>query len=329
MPANKSALLRYHIIDACLTNSLRKYPTIEYIIKKVEQQLDTSLSASMFTKDLESMRRIYSAPIAYSRVNKGYHYTEVDFSISKFPLSQDEIEALDFSTALFQQLKHTKMFHHFEAAINKVIEGYRISKIIGKSETQLLQVEEPVKAEDNNWLEPLLQAIINKECLLIKYQGYGRPEKEHQFSCYLLKEYHNRWYAIGYSAKAANILVLALDRITGITTNKEAFIPDDKFTPANFFNYSFGITQINNGKWEKVSLLFSTRQAPYIISQPLHHSQQIISNNTEGLQISMEVYLTPDFIMAILSYGADVKVLAPLNFIDMITEKIKEMAALY
>ena len=135
MPANKSAFLRYRIIDACLTNPLRKYPSMEYIIEKIEEQLYTTLSNSMFTKDIENMREMYSAPIEYNRTQKGYCYTEPDFSINSFPLSHDEVEALDFSTALLQQLKHTQLVHHFEAAINKVIYGYCISKMIGKLDT--------------------------------------------------------------------------------------------------------------------------------------------------------------------------------------------------
>ena len=329
MPANKSALLRYHIIDSCLTNNQRKFPRMEYIVEKIEEQLQTSLSNSMFTKDIDSMRRIYSAPIQYDRVQKGYHYTEPDFSISKFPLTHEEIEALDFSTALFQQLKHTKIFYHFETAINKVIEGYRISKIIGKSETQLLQVEEPVKAEDSKWLEPILKAIINRTCLTITYHGFGKPEKQHIISPYLLKEYRNRWYTIGYSAKAKNILVLALDRITSTEINKENFITDKDFTPESFFKYSFGITQINDGKAELVELLFTAQQAPYIISQPLHHSQQILCNNDKGLHIQLLVYLTPELLMAILSYGAEVKVLAPQTLIELISLRIKQMNNLY
>ena len=75
MPANKSALLRYRIIDSCLTNGLHKFPTMEFIIEKIEQQLGTTLSNSMFTKDIENMRKIYSAPIQYERVQKGYCYT--------------------------------------------------------------------------------------------------------------------------------------------------------------------------------------------------------------------------------------------------------------
>lgn len=329
MPANKSALLRYRIIDACLTNHLRKYPSMEYIIRKIEEQLGTTLSNSMFTKDIENMRKIYSAPIQYDRFQKGYCYTEPDFSIASFPLSHDEIEALDFSTALLQQLKGTPMFHHFETAINKVIDGYRISKILGKSETQLLQVEEPVKAEGSHWLEPILKGITENKCLAILYHGYGRAEKEHVFSPYLLKEYRNRWYAVGYSYTANNILILALDRIEGVKNSTAKYVADHDFSPADFFKYSFGITQLNHGKAETVELLFKPLQAPYILSQPLHHSQQIISNDKAGLRIRLKVYITQELIMCILSYAANVKVLAPKKLSKQINQQIAEMGTLY
>ena len=329
MPANKSALLRYRIIDSCLTNGLRKYPTMKFIIKKIEEQLETTLSNSMFTKDIENMRNIYSAPIEYIRKQKGYCYTEPDFSISTFPLSHDEIEALDFSTALLQQLKHTRLFHHFENAINKVIEGYRISKILGKSETQFLQVEEPVKTEGSQWLEPLLQSITQKECLQVVYQGYGKDEKVHVFSAYLLKEYRNRWYAAGYSTSAKNILILALDRIKNIQPSKEKYLINDSFSPADFFKYSFGITQVHDAKAEQVDLLFTPYQAAYILSQPLHHSQQTIANDKNGLHIRLKVYITQELIMCILSYAAQVKVLGPKNLVKQISDEVKEMGELY
>ena len=329
MPANKSALLRYRIIDACLTNSLRKYPPMEYIIEKIEEQLYTTLSNSMFTKDIENMREMYSAPIEYNRTKKGYCYTEPDFSINSFPLSQDEVEALDFSTALLQQLKHTQLFHHFEAAINKVIYGYRISKMIGKSETQLIQVEEPVKEEGSKWLEIILKGITDKNCLKVLYHGFGRSEKEHVFSPYLLKEYRNRWYTVGYSATGKNILILALDRINDIKQSKEKYIIDNEFTPASFFEYSFGITQVHAAKAEKVELLFTPQQAPYIESQPLHHSQQTLSKDETGFHIRIKVYITHELIMSILSYGADVKVLAPKKLIIEISNHITEMGKLY
>ena len=329
MPVNKSAKLRYRIIDSCLTNTLRKFPGKDFIIEKIEEQIGTSLSESMFTKDLDGMRDEYGAPIKYDRYHKGYCYTEPGFSIKEFPLTHDEIEALDFSTALFQQLKNTRMFDQFESAINKVIEGYRISKIIGKSEKQILQVEEPLRSDANQWLELILKAIVEKTCLKISYHGYGKEKKDHEFSAYLLKEYHNRWYAVGYSKKASNVLILALDRITKIESCKGVYVSDDQFIPADYFKYSFGITQFNNGEPEKIQLLFTNYEAPYILSQPLHHSQKTISEDENGLQIELYIYISYELIQTILAYGDQVKVLKPVELKNRILGILKNSMKQY
>lgn len=310
MPVNKSALLRYRIIDGCLTNRQRRYPDMTYIIEKIEDQLDTSISESMFSKDIQQMKRIYNAPIKYDRYNNGYCYTEENFSMKEFPLTEDEIEALDFSTALFHQLKGTRLFQQFENAINKVIEGYRISKALGKSELQILQVEEPLKPE-TTWLEPILKAIVEKCVITITYQGFGKPEKEHELSPYLLKEYRNRWYVVGFTSTSKQVLVFALDRIKKLITSKSKYQSDETFLSEDFFRYSFGITQLHNAKPQKVVLSFAANTAPYILSQPLHHSQKVMSQTDEELQIEMEVYLTPELKMAILSFANQVKVLKP------------------
>ena len=153
MPVNKSAFIRYRIIDGCLTNPMRRYPSMEDILEKIESQLGVGISPSMFSKDIQQMKQLFNAPIKFDRTRNGYCYTERIFSIREFPLTHDEIKALDYSTALLHQLKGTRMFQHFENAINKVIEGYRLSHIIGKSENQILQVEEPLRADSSRWLE--------------------------------------------------------------------------------------------------------------------------------------------------------------------------------
>ncbi len=329
MPVNKSALLRYHIIDSCLTNSLKKYPTLETIIQKINDELNIGLSESMLNKDIAAMKQIYDAPIHYDRYHRGYCYSEPDFSIKKFPLTEDEIEALDFSTALLNQLKGTTMFEQFENAINKVIEGYRINKIIGKSEKQILQVEEPIKTEANKWLERILKAILNKTPLAITYQGFNKQKKLHEFSPYLLKEYRNRWYAIGYSKKAENILILALDRIQDIETSKEKYFWKEGFDSDVFFKYSLGITQINEVEPETVILSFTSYQAPYIISQPMHHSQTKIFEDEKEVHIEMKLFITQELIMMILSYGAQVEVLAPDKLKKQVRDLVGEMGKLY
>ncbi len=329
MPKNKSALLRYRIIDGCLTNTMHPYPSLEAIQKKIEQQLDKSISSSMINKDFAAMKDIYGAPIAYHKTKAGYYYTDSSFSIQEFPLTEAEREALDFSTALLQQIRGTKIFQQFENAINKVIEGYRISKIIGVSQRQFLQVEEPVRPQDSPYLEQLLQSIIHQQPLAITYQGYGREPKLHQFSAHLLKEYRNCWYVVGYSDRGKNLLMFALDRIKDIANSDSEYIKVEGFDPDEFFKYSFGITQIHEAKPEKVVLQFTAFQAPFILNQPLHHSQKVLKQNDDFVEIEYHVYITTELIMTILSYGKQVKVLAPQKLKNQIKATVQEMAALY
>lgn len=329
MPRNKNAILRYRIIDSCLTNEYHRYPLLEYIKEKIEEQLMSNISESMIHKDFAEMKRIYNAPIKYDKNRGGYYYADPEFSIKEFPLTTDEVAALDYSTALLHNLKGSKLFDQFENAINKLIEGYRVSKIIGKSERQLIQVEEPLKTGGNEWLEPILKAIISKQSLEIVYTKYGSEDKTHILSPYLVKAYRNRWYVIGYSDKADNIIVLALDRINDLRTSQIEYASTIDFNPDDFFKYSYGITQIHGAKVEKIVLSFSPTQSQYILAQPMHHSQEIILQNDIEVRVQLEVYITQELIMAILSYGTQVKVLSPANFSNTIKELIKEMSANY
>jgi predicted DNA-binding transcriptional regulator YafY len=302
---------------------------MEYIIDKIEEQLGTSISTSMFSKDIGQMKSTYNAPINFHRLNKGYYYTEPDFSIREFPLTHEEIDALDYSTALLHQMKGTKIFQHFENAINKVIEGYRISSILGKSETQILQVEEPVHQENSNRLEVILKAIVSKQLLRISYKGFGKEEKVHRVSPYLLKEYRNRWYVIGYSDRVDKVLVLALDRIQQLSNDDGKFVSETDFVADDFFKYSFGITQVHEAIPEKIMISFTPKQANYIMSQPLHHSQRKIKEDENEMVIELRVYITAELKMSILSFGSEAVVLEPESLRNEIKETIEKMNEQY
>lgn len=329
MPVNKNALLRYYAIDACLTNRMRPYPDLEQIRQRVMRQLDGDISISMINKDLAQMRDLYAAPIKYDKVKRGYCYATPGYSIKSLPLSEEEIAALDYSTALLQQLKGSRIFDQFETAINRLIEGYRVSKLIGKSEKQLIQVEEPVSTGGNQWLEILLQAIVSQTTLAIDYAKFGSPVKQYLLSPYLIKEYRNRWYVVGYATANRKILILALDRVQQIQQSKTGFYADPNFRAEDYFQYSFGITHTAAAAPEKIVVTFDKEQAPYILAQPLHHSQVVLSETNKGVTIQLTVYITTELLMTLLSYGAGVEVKEPLALRIKMQEKIAAMQSVY
>jgi len=123
---------------------------------------------------------------------------------------------------------------------------------------------------------------------------------------------------------------MALDRIKCIApANSGKYQPADSFDSAAFFKYSFGITQVHDAIPERIRLLFTPYQSPYIISQPLHPSQRIVAQTENGLEISLELYITQELIMSILSFGKQVTVLQPASLAKQIQSTIKEMAANY
>jgi predicted DNA-binding transcriptional regulator YafY len=331
MPVNKNAAFRHRIIDFCLRNNMRPYPTIEDLQNRVTEalNLDKQISRSSIDKDLRAMKDFYKAPIAYDIYRKGYYYEDAHFSINSFPLTPEEVRILDLSTSFLKQIKYSGYFQQFESVIEKLISGFRISKIPGYEGRQFLEVEEPVADLGMKWLEPLYKAILEKSPLVVHYKRFNQPDtKEHLFSVYAIREYRNRWYAVGYSDLAETILTLALDRIVDIQVGEQLYRPSGDFSEADYFKYSFGVTAFNDASPHKVKLLFNSDVAGYILTKPLHASQQ--SQETDGgLLVEIECYLTPELEMMILSHGQNVKVLAPDVLVSRIDERIRAMTYLY
>jgi predicted DNA-binding transcriptional regulator YafY len=329
MPANKSAMRRYQVIDDCLRNTMRRYPSLGQLRERVQYALGTSISESMLNKDIAEMKTLYGAPIAFDRARKGYYYSEADFSIRKFPLREDEVRALDQSIAVLRQVKGSGLYARFENAINKIIQGFRISEITGGDDRAYIQVEEPLVSDANEWMEPLLEGIVDGQLLAVDYMGFGREMKRHLFSPYLLRQYRNRWYAVGHSNRPNYTIVLALDRIRKVQPAKGDFVRDPAFEPEAYFRHAFGITHLRDAKPETVRLLFTPEQAPYVRSQPLHHSQHVLADDERGLEVSLDVYVTSELTMAILAFGTGVRVLAPAALADQIRDTALRMATLY
>jgi predicted DNA-binding transcriptional regulator YafY len=327
MPINKNAAFRFRIIDGCLRNNMRKYPTLEVLKEVIMETMNLeSISDSTINKDLRSMKDHYNAPIECHPVHGGYYYTEEGFSINSFPLTQDEIRVLDLSTSILKQIKFSGYFQQFESVIEKLISGFRISKIPGYEQRQILEVEEPLVDTGTKWIEQVYESILYKQPLFIQYKKFNSSDvKTHVLSAYVIREYRNRWYVTGYSERAEGVTTFALDRVVSMELLKSGYHSTD-FNEKDYFKYGFGATVYS--KPYKVELLFEDSMTGYILSKPLHATQQII-NQADGLHIELECYLTPELEMTILSYAEQVKVLGPEVLKERIQKRAEALVQLY
>ena len=56
MPPPSEAALRYAVIDSCLTNLFKPFPTMDVLKWEIERQLKTSVSTATIQKDIAQMK---------------------------------------------------------------------------------------------------------------------------------------------------------------------------------------------------------------------------------------------------------------------------------
>jgi len=323
MPANKYALLRYRIIDGCLTNKFAPFPTKEDLQRACENALYGSsgehISLSTIEKDMWAMKNEgelgYYAPIAYSKLEKGYHYTSEDYTIKEVSLSEEDREAIRFAATTLFQFKDLAIFDQFGSAIQKIMNRLHISpEIQDEAVDRFVQFENTPVAQGTEHLSFILQAIKATQEVRFRYRSFlNETESERVLHPYLLKEYRNRWYVIGKDVDGEKVKTFGLDRISDISLREAYFTVEKDFDSETLFKYSFGITA--GGRPEKIVLRFAPQSGRYVKTQPLHPTQKIISENADGLTVKLMVIPSYELKATVLSYGKDVEVLEPKGLV--------------
>lgn len=340
MPANKYAAIRYKIIHSMLSKKYPDYPSKEDLRQACEDVLYGSLgeniSVSTIEKDLFAMRNEttlgYEAPIEYSKEHKGYYYTDPNYTLETLPLNEEDLEALQFAAGILQQFKGMQVYEQFSEAVDKISDVIDITGALKEetSESAIIQFERAPYFKGAELLSELALCIKNKKVVKLKHLAfYRKEEREHVLHPYLLKEFRNRWYVIGWHDEKEDIITFGLDRISEINVlNGVAYRDNSDFDPEAFFQHVFGIS-ITNEAPIKAVLSFTPAQGKYLKTQALHHTQKIVRDSEEELVVSYEVVPNYEFVNRILGFGSDVKVVSPDSLVATVSKRIGEMAAHY
>lgn len=75
----------------------------------------------------------------------------------------------------------------------------------------------------------------------------------------------------------------------------------------------FGIWNDPSIPVEEIILKYDALDGAFVKTFPLHHSQEIISDSDDGLQVRLKLRITNDFVMELLSRGRSIEVIQPLS----------------
>jgi predicted DNA-binding transcriptional regulator YafY len=173
------------------------------------------------------------------------------------------------------------------------------------------------KPQGTENLHGLLHSIKNRYLIKFDYQKFWDSEATHRKAePYALKEFKNRWYILAKDLKDNKIKTFALDRLTKLETTAKKFNYPSNYNVEEHYKYCFGIISPNGQKPEEVILSFKPFQGKYLKTLPLHQTQEVILDNEEELQLRLKLCVTHDFLMELLSFGDQVKVLQPQGLVN-------------
>ena len=334
MPKNKSAATRYRIINDCINNKRKPFPTLENLANKCSDILGTDISTSTIEKDIAQMKKPepigYNAPIVYSKINKGYVYGEKGFSISELNLDDTEWEALNFASQLLYQYKEVPIFSNFKSAIERINSRFSLGfELDDETINQVVQFEKSIETKGYEWINIIYEAIQNKFAVAFTYHNiYKKETKAYQLVPYLLKEHRNRWYLIGWSGEKFQYVTFGLDRLTELTIIEQKQKLRSDFNAEGMFEFTTGIME-GNYKPTKVTLTLKHPLCELLILEPIHHSQNIISQNNVEIKIGLNVLVNEEFYLKLLSFGVNCTINKPASLRNKMKEIVTSMLINY
>jgi len=294
--AKRDFIQRYIFIINRLKSRASTFDDLQDYLLRQQQITGDKLEISQRTlqRDLNEIRSLFDIDIQYNRKEGVYEIVEAitEKPIERIIASYEIINALNYSNNVSQKL-------YLEQRNNQGTEN----------------------------LHGLLYAIENRFEVTFTHQSFWKDEPENRtVHPIAIKESQNRWYLVCQDVTKNEIRNFGLDRITNlkITDKKFNLIA---FDVIQYYQHAFGVETYEPA--QRIVLNFTPYQAKYIKSLPLHPSQEPIFEDAHNCHFAYFMHPTHDFVMELMRFGPEVKVLEPKCLKKKIIEQINEMKQIY
>jgi len=332
MSAGKNPYLRYSIIDHCFSSKQQRYWSVKDLIEKFKEY-DLQIELRTLRYDLQNMRENsqlnYNAPISYCHTNKGYYYTNTDYTIHGAHLSTSDLVALAFVIGIAEQFEGTSILQQARGTLTRLSNTNPLLKQSIDTSTPVCGSQPQPYYKGLRYLSVLANAIFQRQPLRIAYRKFQDENyADHLFHPYQLKTYNGRWYVRGFSEKRRDVIILGLERIGDVQEEKIRYRDDRAINDKEYFFHTIGITK-GSGTVEDIDLEFTPSQGHYVKTLHLHHTQQIVKDDAQSLVIRLRLIQNYELCQLITSFMDQVTVLQPLSLRNRIRETALQMHSLY
>ncbi len=341
MSSNNHALIRYRTIDRCLKSQSKNY-FLKDLIKACSEAVHEyeehrsgksrpykTVSRRSLMYDLKFMKDDvygFAAPIDHDRVD-GYYYTDPGFEAFKATISKTDRQRLDEALNILKQISGQNQFKDLDETILRLEDTYQIKR--RKQSRAIVQFEHSTNAEGIKWLGQIRGFINEGQPMRVKYKPFDQDAYDKVVSPYLLKEYNNRWYLIGYDHEKNRITHLGLDRIKRVKLSIQPYYKDENFDSESYLDDIVGITLMPEGKTETIRIKVHGKQRYYVDTKPFHKSQKKIKETRNNAVFELELIINYELITKLFAMSDSLEVIKPQHLKRSVAERIANAKDMY
>lgn len=272
---------------------MRNHVAFAEIKTYLQQQMylsdgDFSYSQRTFQRDIEDIDQLFGVRIVFSHSGGGYCINaDGDSSVGFNRLAE--------SFDIFQSMMQTEAMRPF----------FHIEKRLPTG---------------TQYIQQIIDAIKHRREIRFLYNKDWTNRTERFVMPLLLKEYKSRWYLVAQENSNSTPKIFALDRVSGVFETTKQFSYPENFDPNRYFKNYFGIYRSADNDVKHIVLQTTVKTGNYLVSQPLHETQRLLSKTDDCFTFSLDLVPTYDFIAELLSLGNQVKVLVPAE----LSQKLKD-----
>lgn len=299
-----SAILHRRLCLIRWTQAPYLYPSKEKLLDRLKE-LDISAKAKRsLERDIRELRDEYGITIKYNHQRRGYYL--------QIPPDED-VEDFNQFVALLE--RHERL-SFLQSAITNVQE-------VGS----YLLLEKNDRFLGSELLPILWEALRSRRIVEFIYTSYNTDNGDPISRIVepgILFEYRNRWYLDGWDVRKNGIRTFGLDRITNLTLSDRLISVNRTATYKNLRRHVIGVTCPTDALPERIVLRFTSLEAQYVRSLPIHHSQKELGVAPEGY-IDFEIQVIPNHELEreILAYGEAVEVILPAFLKEKIERRVR------
>lgn len=193
----------------------------------------------------------------------------------------------------------------------------------GDSQMMDYCIPEHHRVVDSEKMYIALRAIKEQCSISFDYTYYRYENSVRGKVCkpYFLKESNNRWYLLALDGEI--LKNFAVDRMNNIKIMNESHFERKDIDVNSLFKDSFGIWMDEDDPVERVVLSYDSLDASFIKSLPLHNSQEILIDNEKEFRVELNIKITNDFVMELLSRSRSLEVIEPIHLRKKLAEIYK------